>query len=43
MVKDGRLETVLDGYMPAMPKLRAFVDHMRRALADYIRARNGEA
>lgn len=57
MVKDGRLETVLDGYMPAtpgiflyypsraqaMPKLRAFVDHMRGALADYMRARGGQA
>jgi DNA-binding transcriptional LysR family regulator len=48
-VKDGRLELVLDGYLPttpgmflyypsraqAMPKLRAFVDHMRSALAEY--------
>lgn len=53
MVGEGRLETVLDAFMPAtpgmflyypsraqaMPKLRAFVDHMRAALADYMRAR----
>ncbi|BCH28402.1 LysR family transcriptional regulator [Mesorhizobium sp. L-8-10] len=55
MVEEGRLELVLQGYMPqtpgiflyypnrshALPKLRAFVAHMRRALADYMKAREG--
>jgi DNA-binding transcriptional LysR family regulator len=53
MVRDGRLDLVLQDYMPdtpgmflyypsrtqAMPKLRAFVAHMRQALAEYLRMR----
>ncbi|MGO4832985.1 LysR substrate-binding domain-containing protein, partial [Rhizobiaceae sp. 2RAB30] len=55
LVEDGKLELVLQDYVPetpgmflyfpsrlqALPKLKAFVTHMRRALADYMRARDG--
>ncbi|MCA1404284.1 LysR family transcriptional regulator [Ensifer sp. IC3342] len=52
MIKDGRMELVLEGFAPetpgvflyypsraqVMPKLRAFVEHMRRARAAYERS-----
>jgi DNA-binding transcriptional LysR family regulator len=50
-VREGRLETVLDDFMPetpgvflyypsrsqTLPKLRAFIDHVRQTLADHMR------
>lgn len=56
MVRDGRVELVLQEYLPetpgmflyypnrsqALPKLRAFVAHMRQALAEYMRSRPAE-
>ncbi|HWK68515.1 MAG TPA: LysR family transcriptional regulator [Rhizobiaceae bacterium] len=54
MVKDGRVELVLEDYLPetpgmflyypsrsqALPKLGAFVTHMRQALAEHMRSRS---